>query len=186
MNLVKMLIPNSVKSWLRAWKLRKQLASPYATPKALRGHLRGYKAFVQQERYVLGPPETTVAEFLAENVWRGCTCVDVGAHFGYYTLLMTLYAGDSGRIYAFEPQDDARAILGKNLAINDLQQVQVVSQVVAEKTGRVPWQDKRFLTTSRVDKSGEKNQGWKHSLDFGHFNARSQMKHDLYNRRYID
>jgi FkbM family methyltransferase len=143
----------------------------------LRGHFKtsGYRAFIE-ERYVLGPAETNVAEFLAENVWRGYTCIDIGAHFGYYTLLMALYVGDSGRVYAFEPQDNARDILERNLAINDLQKrVEALPLAVAEETGLVPWEDRRFLTTSRIGKSGDRHQLWKSSVSLDDFFAKRHI-----------
>ena len=37
-------------------------------------------------------------------VKRNSVIVDLGAGFGYYTLLATKLVGDDGRIYAFEPE----------------------------------------------------------------------------------
>jgi FkbM family methyltransferase len=172
-NLLKAFIPNRFKPRLRAWLFNRRWASARLSPKALKGHFEavGYKAFIE-ERYVLGPAETDVAEFLAENVWRGYTCIDVGAHFGYYTLLMALYAGESGQVYAFEPQDGARGILERNLAINDLQRrVEALPLVVAEQTGLVPWEDRGFLTTARIGKADGKCQMWKSSTSLDDFFA---------------
>ena len=41
--------------------------------------------------------------FLKNVVRAGDTCIDVGAHLGYFTLEMSRMAGDNGHVYAIEP-----------------------------------------------------------------------------------
>jgi FkbM family methyltransferase len=45
--------------------------------------------------------ETTT---LVESIEPGMTVVDVGANVGYYTILMSKKVGDSGKVFAFEPE----------------------------------------------------------------------------------
>src|SRR5919112_1930622 len=55
----------------------------------------------------------TLARF-AELVRPGDTVLDVGAHFGIYTLLASELVGPSGRVVAFEPDPVSRSQLEKN------------------------------------------------------------------------
>jgi FkbM family methyltransferase len=53
----------------------------------------------------------------------GCWCVDVGANYGYYTLLMAGACGPEGRLVACEPNPLlAEVYLPQNLALNGFYQ----------------------------------------------------------------
>jgi FkbM family methyltransferase len=65
----------------------------------------------------------------------GMTVVDIGAHVGYYTLQGARLVGDTGRVYAFEPQPDNFALLTKNVEINGCRNVVCVPQAVSDKSG---------------------------------------------------
>jgi len=54
---------------------------------------------------------TMVCEYLQE----GMTFVDVGAHFGYYTLLASSIIGSAGHVYSFEPSRGTFKILEHNI-----------------------------------------------------------------------
>ncbi|MEM6792450.1 MAG: FkbM family methyltransferase [Acidobacteriota bacterium] len=51
---------------------------------------------------------------------EGATVLDVGAHAGFYTLLLARAVGPEGRVVAFEPQPDLAAAVRQALAINGL------------------------------------------------------------------
>jgi FkbM family methyltransferase len=54
----------------------------------------------------------------SQLVKSGMVVVDVGANYGYYTLLAAAGVGPQGRIYAFEPEPRNFEILDRNLQIN--------------------------------------------------------------------
>jgi protein-L-isoaspartate O-methyltransferase len=54
------------------------------------------------------PFETQWIEYF---VRPGDVVLDVGAHIGYYTLLLSRLVGDQGRVYAFEPDPSNFALL---------------------------------------------------------------------------
>jgi FkbM family methyltransferase len=62
--------------------------------------------------------ELWVTQVLAGLVKPGMVCVDVGAHLGYFTLLMADLAGPSGRVHAFEPNAALRGRLERSVALN--------------------------------------------------------------------
>jgi FkbM family methyltransferase len=41
--------------------------------------------------------------YLKELVQPGFTCVDIGANVGYYSVFLSKYSGNTGRVYAVEP-----------------------------------------------------------------------------------
>ncbi|MDM8529151.1 FkbM family methyltransferase [Anaerolineales bacterium HSG24] len=134
--LIKRLLPNKLIKNIQKKRLQRRTSKPVQ----LWGQFRygGYRqAYTTVERY--GVPEVHVAEFIADNVWPGDVCVDIGAHFGFYTLLMALYTEKNGYVYAFEPEDETRGILQKNIGINDIQHVKICDTVIGDKTGDVTW-----------------------------------------------
>lgn len=60
--------------------------------------------------------EIRLARFLMKNLRPGDTFCDVGAHFGYFTLLASQLVGENGRVIAFEASRSTFGILKKNTA----------------------------------------------------------------------
>lgn len=77
----------------------------------------------------------TLARF-AELVRAGDTVIDVGAHFGIYTLLAAELVGPSGRVVAFEPDPVSRAQLERNVRGACAGTVEVRPEAVADQPGR--------------------------------------------------
>lgn len=68
---------------------------------------------------------------------EGDTVVDIGANVGYYTLLGARIVGETGRIYAFEPDPVAFGILEKNVRINGLTNVVLEQKAVSNEPGAI-------------------------------------------------
>ncbi len=62
--------------------------------------------------------EYRVTAALAQLVRPGMTCVDAGAHLGYFTLLMADLAGAEGSVHAVEPNPRLRALLDLSVRAN--------------------------------------------------------------------
>lgn len=77
----------------------------------------------------------TLARFAAV-VRPGDTVVDVGAHFGIYSLLAARLVGPTGRVLAFEPDPASRAQLERNVAGAHAATVEVRPEAVADRAGR--------------------------------------------------
>ncbi|MCB9308604.1 MAG: FkbM family methyltransferase [Lewinellaceae bacterium] len=58
--------------------------------------------------------EIHLAKFLILNLQNGETFVDVGAHYGYFSLLSSVIVGENGLVYAFEASPKSYNILKKN------------------------------------------------------------------------
>lgn len=84
-----------------------------------------YKMFVDSTDKSLAPHlmldgywEIWVTELISQLVRPGMICVDAGANFGYFTLLMADLVGPEGRVYAFEPNPPIRAVLSDSVVAN--------------------------------------------------------------------
>jgi len=62
--------------------------------------------------------ELWVTRVLGGLVRPGMVCVDVGAHLGYFSLLMADLTGPTGKVHAFEPNAALRGRLTRSIGIN--------------------------------------------------------------------
>lgn len=62
--------------------------------------------------------EQKETEFVRRTVQAGWVCFDVGACFGWYSVLFNQKVGDSGQTHAFEPVPSNRECLMSNLELN--------------------------------------------------------------------
>jgi FkbM family methyltransferase len=56
--------------------------------------------------------------WLSSHLREGDTAVDIGAHYGSYSILMAAKCGQSGHVISFEPDPYAREVLARNLGLN--------------------------------------------------------------------
>ena len=86
---------------------------------------------------IRGFSERFVTDYVQRTVKPGMRLVDVGAHVGYYTLLSSRLVGDSGQVFAFEPEPVNAAMLKENLRLNACSNVVIVPKAVTDRTGVV-------------------------------------------------
>ncbi|MCS7022597.1 MAG: hypothetical protein NZU63_12305 [Gemmataceae bacterium] len=89
---------------------RRAIGVYYAGHQMLCRLLGEYPAFVDTRDLMLGPRlvldglwEAWVTLAIARHLQLCMWCVDVGANYGYYTVLMTAGCGLEGRVVACEP-----------------------------------------------------------------------------------
>lgn len=83
----------------------------------------------------LGSFETEKQQRLRERLSAGMTAFDIGAHTGFYTLLMSRSVGGSGRVFAFEPWPANVADCVAHTRMNHLSNVVVVPSAVSNTSG---------------------------------------------------
>jgi FkbM family methyltransferase len=69
---------------------------------------------------------------------RGETFVDVGANWGYFTLVAAQLVGSRGRVISIEPHPQLFRLLSRNVARNTLSQVAVVPVAAADRRTTMP------------------------------------------------
>jgi FkbM family methyltransferase len=87
-------------------------------------------------QFVAGPYEPEVADLISRLLMRGMTFVDVGANIGYFTLVGARRVGDTGHVYAFEPDPTSYDFLRKNVQANGYTDfVTTVQAAVSDRSG---------------------------------------------------
>lgn len=70
---------------------------------------------------------------VARYVKPGMRCIDVGASFGYYTMLLAQLVGEEGRVQAWEPLPPVLDCLRDSVAVNGLEgRLDIVGQAAAQ------------------------------------------------------
>jgi len=90
-----------------------------------------------EARMILGDWEPYLALCMAKVVRQGETCVDVGAHKGYFTLLFARLVGNGGAVLSVDPDPRVFALLRENLAYNNITNVFAHQVALSDGPGRV-------------------------------------------------
>lgn len=104
-------------------------------------------------KHVWEPEET---ELVRTILRPGAVFVDVGAHVGYYTLLASGLVGQSGAVYAFEPNPHSFALLRKNMADNHAMNVFLYPRAVYERNETVQLLCDRSPASSTIMSTGSR------------------------------
>jgi FkbM family methyltransferase len=67
----------------------------------------------------------------------GMVVVDIGANIGHYTLIAARIVGDTGRVFAFEPDPHNYGLLVKNIEMNGFSNVTAVNKAVSKEPGTI-------------------------------------------------
>ncbi len=85
--------------------------------------------------YLTGEYEEPTARVIEALLAPGDTAVDVGANFGYFTVLAARAVGPEGRVIAFEPLPAMRRELEENVALNRIANCRVRAEAVSDRAG---------------------------------------------------
>jgi len=91
---------------------------------------------VTSDLLVKGYYEEHETKIFKELVKAGMNIIDIGANIGYYTLIAAKLVGESGRVYAFEPDLTNYELLVKNIKINGYANVFPFQKAVSNKNGK--------------------------------------------------
>lgn len=90
---------------------------------------------------VLGRFEEGVSRFFVSALHQGHVVYDVGANWGFYSLLSAALVGDAGKVEAFEPGEASLMELREHIAHGGLSNIQVNHCAVSERSGEFVWLD---------------------------------------------
>lgn len=85
--------------------------------------------------YLRAPKEPLTTKLFKETIRRGDTVLDVGANIGFFSLLAARLVGETGRVYAFEPEPRNFRFLIKNIALNAYGQIVAYNKAVWRRPG---------------------------------------------------
>ena len=111
-------------------------------------NVNSYKMYVSQERHISVDPitenlvlkgtwEPYTTDVFSKVLREGTTVIDIGANIGYFTLLAASRVGESGKVFAFEPEPQNYALLVKNINVNGFKNVQPFQKAVSRSTGKM-------------------------------------------------
>ena len=80
--------------------------------------------------------EPCVTSYLLSTIRPGQNVVDVGAHLGYFTIVMALLVGRGGKVLALEPEPCNFELLLTNLELNGIENVEALRTAVCDRAGR--------------------------------------------------
>jgi FkbM family methyltransferase len=83
----------------------------------------------------LGVWEEDTSAFISRNVGVGQRVLDIGANVGLHTCRLAFLIGESGSVMAFEPNELVRERLQRNLRLNGLRNVSVLSFGLSDAPG---------------------------------------------------
>ena len=81
--------------------------------------------------------EPNQTKIVKKYVHEGDVVIDVGAHVGYYTLLMAQLVGKNGKVYSFEPDPVNFELLKKSVEINGFENVVLIQKAVSDTTEKI-------------------------------------------------
>ena len=78
--------------------------------------------------------ESWLTLLFAEIIQPGFTCLDIGANFGYFSILMSELTGDTGKTFAIEPNPSIARLLRATSFVNG-NKFEVIEAALADKKG---------------------------------------------------
>ena len=87
---------------------------------------------------------------LRELVHAGDVVYDLGAHVGYFSIILSRLVGPTGMVYSFEPVEENYAYLLKHIALNKIRNVLTVRAAVGPATGKERFQLGRHSATGQL------------------------------------
>ncbi|MCS7287388.1 MAG: FkbM family methyltransferase [Anaerolineae bacterium] len=137
LSVVRHVLPHGLKQALKGWVVLRLIDDlVWELPPPLSGlKMKGPGVF---GTYVEKPYEPEACQILMSLICPGWKCVDVGAHLGYFTLLLAHLVGDTGHVFAFEALPENARWLRENIALNGFT-LRVTVENVAVSDGKQPF-----------------------------------------------
>jgi FkbM family methyltransferase len=88
----------------------------------------------------LGNYEKECAGAVASLVKPGMVVYDIGANVGFYTLAFSRLVGDTGQVFAFEPEARNAHLIRQHLDLNQVTNVTLVQAAVSDQAGLVAFE----------------------------------------------
>ncbi|MGY5151490.1 MAG: FkbM family methyltransferase [Candidatus Nitrosopumilus sp. bin_6a] len=105
-------------------------------------------------------------DLVKKEVHKGDVVVDIGANIGYYTIMFAKLVGNSGKVFAFEPDPTNYELLKKNIEINGF------TNVILEQKALSDNPEKMMLSLNNENTAG-------HHLDFKNENSINSIEVDV-------
>ena len=104
--------------------------------------------------------ELRLSSFIIDRLEEGNLFVDVGAHFGFFSLLASKIVGDAGRVIAYEGGQHTYEVLNKNVKLKS--NIQSINKVVSNTQGEISFYQfpSAYSEYNSLDVEQYKNTAW--------------------------
>jgi FkbM family methyltransferase len=106
-------------------------------------------------RFIKGTYEPKNVEAIQKTVREDDVAYDVGAHVGYFAVLMGDIVGSGGRVIAFEPRGLNLGYLQRHVSVNKCDNIEIVSKAVGDHTGHAKLETRTGSGTGYVSDTGD-------------------------------
>ena len=95
---------------------------------------------INRDLFLYGFREPECTKIFKNELFEGMKIADIGANIGYYVLIEAQIIGNSGKIYAIEPEPGNFKMLKKNVEINSYTSlVKFHNVAVSDRVGKIPF-----------------------------------------------
>jgi FkbM family methyltransferase len=105
------------------------------------GPLAGKKLQIDSQTphyyWIKGHDEPAVLQIMQNNVKPGHRVVDVGAHIGIETLMLSQWVGSTGHVVSIEPDPSNFKTLSANICLNAVVNVQLIQAAISDNSGQL-------------------------------------------------
>lgn len=116
---------------------------------------------------------------MEDQLSKGDTVIDIGAHLGYFSLMGRREVGPEGAIYAFEPHPESFELLSRNISDNKFSNITVENELLAESRNEILLDDSDKSIRATIS---QKDSGTGHkmmSLPFDEYAKKHKVKPDF-------
>lgn len=106
-------------------------------------NVNGFKMFLNssdrgevKDILLRGVYDKLETDIVRQSLRSGEIALDIGAHIGYFTLILARAVGDSGKVFAFEPEPKNFSMLKKNIETNKFKNVTLENIALSSSSGR--------------------------------------------------
>jgi FkbM family methyltransferase len=122
----------------------------------LRGPLAGKKwLLASRSNFFWGSYEPEQTQAFQRVIRPGDVVFDVGAHYGYYTLLASALTGADGKVFAFEPSPGNIPRLRKHIRVNHCENVEVLELALSDHEGTARFDNQTGSGTGHLSDAGQ-------------------------------
>jgi FkbM family methyltransferase len=108
-------------------------------------------------RFIKGTYEPKNVQAIQNTVQENDIAYDVGAHVGYFAVLMGDLVGSAGKVIAFEPRGLNLGYLQKHVSVNNCQNIQIVSKALGDHSGHAKLETRTGSGTGYVSETGDED-----------------------------
>ncbi len=98
-------------------------------------HKAAHDRFISAPLLAGAPYEPFETQLVRDQIRPGDIVLDLGAHVGYYTLLMARQVGPRGKVFAFEPDSANFELLRRNVEESGYGNVTLVRKAASDRNG---------------------------------------------------